>query len=394
MSDLKKLKVARISTVPFFVYSQLSCQLKDIHFSGGDVSIITSPALPYEKEIVFDQVHSVIEVEIPRKIELIKDVKALFSLYVTFYRQGFSIIHSTTPKAGLLSSIAGFLARVPIRIHTFTGQTWVEKKGLSRKLFKLLDKLTVKLNHHCYADSESQKQFLISEGVCSQDDLTVLGKGSLAGVNLKRFDPDYFSRDTKNELRNSLNILNDSVVLIFVGRVTKDKGVLELLKAFEMLINNNVNASLLLVGPVDQELTVEGVGLNSYISSQDRIISTGFTDTPEKFLSISDIFCLPSYREGFGTVIIESASMGLPSVASNIYGLSDAIEDGVTGILVDVKSVSSLFDALSLLVSNYPLRTDMGRNAKKRAIKSFGSKKVNSLVIEEYKRLMDDLNDK
>lgn len=394
MNDLKNVKIARVSTVPFFVYSQLSTQLKDIHLSGGSVSIITSPAQPYEKEITFETIHSIIEVEIPRKIEITNDFKALITLYITFRNQGFCIIHSTTPKAGLLSSIAGFLARVPVRIHTFTGQTWVEKKGLSRKLFKLLDKLTIKLNHHCYADSESQKQFLISEGVCNQGDLTVLGKGSLAGVNLKRFDPDCFSDNTKNKLRNSLNITEDSVVLIFVGRITIDKGILELLKAFEMLTINKENVTLLLVGPIDQEVTVEGISLNTYISSQERIISTGFTDTPEKYLAISDIFCLPSYREGFGTVIIESASMGVPSVASNIYGLSDAVQDGQTGILVDVKSVSSLFNALSLLVSNYQLRTEMGRNAKDRAMKFFGSNKVNSLVVEEYKRLMDNFNDK
>mgnify|MGYP001263781842 CR=1 FL=1 len=394
MNYLKEIKIARISTVPFFVYSQLSTQLKDIHLSGGSVSIITSPAQPYEKAITFEKMHSIIEVEIPRKIEITKDFKALITLYITFRNQGFGIIHSTTPKAGLLSSIAGFLARVPVRMHTFTGQTWVEKKGLPREVFKLLDKLTIKLNHHCYADSESQKQFLISEGVCNQNDLTVLGEGSLAGVNLKRFDPGCFSDVEKNKLRNSLNIIEDSLVLIFVGRITRDKGILELLKAFEMLTINNEKVTLLLVGPVDSELTVKGVGLNSYIASQERIISTGFTDTPEKYLAISDIFCLPSYREGFGTVIIESASMGLPSVASDIYGLSDAIEDGKTGILVDVKSVSSLFDALSLLVSNHQLRMEMGRNANDRAMKSFGSKKVNSLVIEEYKRLMDNLNDK
>tara|TARA_R110000796_G_scaffold212630_1_gene328764 strand:+ start:535 stop:1719 length:1185 start_codon:yes stop_codon:yes gene_type:complete len=394
MNKIQDINIARVSTVPFFVYSQLSTQLKDIHLAGANVSIITSAAKPYEKDISFDPCHSIVEVEIPRKIEMINDIKALIALYVIFLKNKFDVVHSTTPKAGLLSSVAGFLARSPVRLHTFTGQTWVEAKGWSRKLFKLLDKLIVKLNHHCYADSQSQMQFLISEGVCRQDEISVLGEGSLAGVNLDRFNSEKFSEETKKKLRNSLKISEESVVIIFVGRITKDKGILELLKAFEILLSNKADVSLLLVGPIDEELKVDGGDLNSYISSRKRIISTGFTDSPEKYLSISDVFCLPSYREGFGTVIIESASMGLPSVASNIYGLSDAVQDGDTGILVDVKSVSCLVNAFRLLITDNLLREKMGRNARDRARKFFGSTEVSSLVVNEYNRMMDKVNDR
>ena len=394
MNKKEKINIARISTVPFFVYSQLSTQLKDIHLAGAKVSIITSPAKPYEKEITFEPMHTLIEVEIPRGIEIINDFKALTALYLSFRTKGFDVIHSTTPKAGLLSSIAGFLARTPLRIHTFTGQTWVETKGFKRAFFKFLDKLIIKLNHHCYADSKSQMQFLISEGICNQNDISVLGEGSLAGVNLDRFNSENFPDKTIKELRKALKINEKSLVIIFVGRITKDKGIIELLKAFNILLSKNVDVSLLLVGPLDGELTVEGVSLESYISSNDRIIATGFTDSPEKYLSIADIFCLPSYREGFGTVIIESAAMGLPSVASNIYGLSDAVQNGDTGILVDVKNVTSLVNALTLLTSDHMLRAEMGVNAKNRAKSDFSSNKVNKLVFDEYNRLMDNLNDK
>lgn len=394
IEKLKNINIARISTVPFFVYSQLSTQLKDIHLSGASVSIITSPAKPYEKGISFDPVHSIIEVEIPREIAIVNDFKALVALYITFRKLDYNIIHSTTPKAGLLTCLAGFLARTPIRLHTFTGQTWVDKKGLPRKLYKLLDKLIIKLNHHSYADSQSQMQFLISEGICNQNDISVLGDGSLAGVNLDRFNPKTYPENTQMKLRSSLKVSDDSIVIIFVGRITKDKGILELLKAFEILLSKNLNVSLLLVGPIDGDVVVGGVDLESYISSNENIISTGFTDSPEKYLSIADIFCLPSYREGFGTVIIESASMGLPCVASNIYGLSDAVQNGETGILVGVKNVDSLVNALTQLTEDHMLRADMGQNAKNRAIRDFGSNKVNSLVVDEYKRLMDGLHDK
>jgi len=394
VKKIKDINIARISTVPFFIYSQLSTQLKDIRMAGANVLIVTSPAQPYENKIKFDSEHSIVEVSISRNINIISDVKSLLSLYITFRASKLHIIHSTTPKAGLLSSIAGFLARVPVRIHTFTGQTWAEERGWRRTFFKLLDKLTIKLNHHCYADSESQKQFLVKEGVCCESELSVMGQGSLAGVDLMRFNPKRFSCSDKNELRSALDINEGSKVIVFVGRITRDKGVLELLTAFEALVAKDLNVTLLLVGPLDDELVFNDMCLTSYVSSHERIKSTGFTESPEEYLSIADVFCLPSYREGFGTVIIESAAMGLPAVASNIYGLTDAVSDGESGILVEPKSATSLVGALSLLLTDDNLRLTMGKAARERAISYFGSDMVNSLVINEYVRLLGDRHGK
>lgn len=394
MHKKENLNIARISTVPFFVYSQLSNQLRDIHSSGANVTIITSPAEPYEKEIIFEPIHSLIELRIPRDIEFLNDIRALISMYSTFKTEKFDIIHSTTPKAGLLSSIAGYFARTPLRIHTFTGQTWAESKGLKRLFFKMLDSLIISLNHHCYADSESQMMFLISEGVCQKNDISVLGSGSLSGVNLERFNAKNFSDTDNAALRDALNISHDSMVIIFVGRITKDKGILELLKAFEQLLLNQFDVSLLLVGPVDEELLVDGLEFHSYISKNNKIVATGFTDSPEKYLSIADIFCLPSYREGFGTVIIESAAMGLPSVASKIYGLSDAVKDGETGILVDVKCVPSLVSALGKLLDNNMLRAEMGLKACYRAKSEFDSFELSKLVFDEYNTLLGNISNR
>lgn len=383
------VKVARISTVPFFVNSQLSTQLKDISDAGGDVYIITSPANPYEKVIEFNPSLSLIEVVIPRKVELLNDLKSLFKLYKIFRRKNFDIVHSTTPKAGLLVSIAGFLARVPLRIHTFTGQTWVEKSGLSKIVFKYFDKIIIKLNSHCYADSRSQIDFLISERVCQKNEICVLGEGSLAGVNVARFDPKNFTVQQKLELRQVLGISENDVVLIFVGRITKDKGILELIEAFERLHSEGGDVTLLLVGPIDGDLKVDGVPLKSYVVSNDKVKLIGFTESPEKYLSIADVFCLPSYREGFGTVIIESAAMGLPAVASDIYGLCDAVDDGNTGILVEVKNVDDLFCAIRNIVEDKERRQLMGENARCRAEKCFNSSYVSSLVVNEYIRLLE-----
>ena len=386
---LEGVKIARISTVPFFVSSQLSSQLKDISVAGADVFIITSPANPYEKVIEFDSCLSLIEVTIPRKVEYLNDLKSLLDLYMTFRRNKFDIVHSTTPKAGLLVAIAGFVARVPLRIHTFTGQAWVEKAGFSKFVLKLFDKVIISLNSQCYADSSSQIEFLISAQVCKQGRVAVLGEGSLAGVNVARFDPEIFTPNQKLELKQDLAITVKDLVFIFVGRITKDKGIIELIKAFKRLHDLQEDVKLLLVGPIDGDLHIDGLPLKDYVSLNDTVKLVGFTDCPEKYLSISDVFCLPSYREGFGTVIIESAAMGLPAVASNIYGLSDAVEDGKTGILVESKNIDELFNALENLVKDKSNRLAMGENAKFRATRSFNSSYISSLVVSEYIRLLE-----
>lgn len=394
MSVLDNIKIARVSTVPFFVASQLKEQLIEINRAGAEVSIITSPANSYEDKIEFPIELSTIEIEIPRKIELINDFIAFCRLISCFRKNKFDFIHSTTPKAGLLCALAGAISRVPFRLHTFTGQTWVEKKGLSRYLFKMIDRLIIKLNTNCYADSKSQVDFLISENVCGENDVVVLGSGSLAGVNISRFDPAVFSEQSKVELRNSLGLKPDSFVLIFVGRIAIDKGILELIKAYNLLRNSGVNVTLLLVGPIDDNLNIDGQSLEQYVTLDENIKLIGFTTSPESYLSISDVFCLPSYREGFGTVIIESASMGLPSVVSNIYGLSDSVQDGETGFLIELKNVSALFDSLRLLATDHELRARMGAKARERAITLFSSSTINSLVVSEYNNIIEKRNER
>ncbi|WP_445946124.1 glycosyltransferase family 4 protein [Shewanella sp.] len=388
MNSLKNIKVARISTVPFFVQSQLYGQLIDIKNAGADVTVITSPATNSADKLSLPDDISLIEIEISRDVDLFNDLRSLYKLYMCFKENKFDVVHSTTPKAGLLCSFAGFLARVPLRLHTFTGQTWVDKTGLSRLLFKCLDKYIIKLNHHCYTDSLSQLSFLVSENVCNRKDISVLGDGSLAGVDVNRFNILNYTENYKSELRSSLGISLDSLIITFVGRMNKDKGVKELIVSFNKLIDSNVDSILLLIGPFDGQLLFDGIDLEAYVHNHPKIKLIGFTSKPEDYLAISDIFCLPSYREGFGTVIIESAAMTIPAVASNIYGITDAVQDGKTGILVEVKNPQSLFEALSKLSNDSSLRTIMGKNAHERVLENYTSNVVSSLVIKDYLRLL------
>lgn len=380
-ASLQGVRIARVSTVPYFVATQLAEQIKFLARVGARVTVITSPG-PELRRLASDEI-SIEVVDIPRSLHPLRDAAALFQLYRCFQRHRFDIVHSTTPKAGLLCAIAGWLARIPIRLHTFTGQPWVNLTGPLRVFAKGADWVIGHLTTRCYADSASQRAFLIAEGMVAAARIGVLGKGSLAGVSLRRFDPARWSMADKAALRGELNIATTSRVLLFVGRVTHDKGINELLRVFNTLRQEGRDLILLLVGPLDGE---HGGGIGMALD-QPHVRHVGYSDCPEKYMAIADLLCLPSYREGFGTVVIEAAAMGLPTLGTRIYGLTDAVEDGVTGMLVPPRDVESLAAAMRRMLDEPGLLDRMGRAAQDRCREYFDSAKLNALQMEEYIRL-------
>jgi glycosyltransferase involved in cell wall biosynthesis len=328
---------------------------------------------------------NVINLPIERNINLFSDLRALLLLISIFYKNGFSLVHSVSPKAGLLASIAGWVTRVPNRLHTFTGQVWMTKKGVSRWFLKLLDIIIVTLNTNILVDSFSQQDFLIKEGVLSKDLSIVLGSGSISGVDVNQFQP---SKIHRNLIRKQLNIKDDCVIFLFVGRLKKEKGIFELIEAFKNVSEQHNDVALLIVGPDEEELKQELV--SRLETSKEFVRFIDFTKVPEQYMAASDVFVLPSYREGFGSVIIEAASCGLPSIGSNIYGLSDAIKVEETGFLVPVRSSKPLEEVMLKLVNNDKLRNEMGTNARKRAIYHFSQDNITLEFLQLYKRLVKE----
>lgn len=386
MKQLQNIKVARVSTVPFIILTQLREQIEAIENAGALVSIVSSND-ELSKNLDLSDGCEFIPVYIPREINIPNDLIALFKLWKLFRIHRFDIVHSTTPKAGLLCAIAGKLARVPIRLHTFTGQTWVTLNGVKKNIVKFCDKIIGTMNTRCYADSLSQKEYLIQHKIMTGNKLFVLGKGSLAGVNIKRFSKSRFPALNTSQIKSSLGIKGEPLIILFVGRMTRDKGIIELTEAFEQIIKKNSDVILLLTGPIENDL---GSGFQIEMKKRfaNKVIFTGFSAEPERFMAIADIFCIPSYREGFGTVAIEAAVMGLPVVGTKIYGLTDAVIDNVTGILIEPRDSSKLVDALERLIYDEQLRVEMGQRAKDRAIKDFDSKNCNGLLIREYSELL------
>lgn len=381
-NNLQRVKIARVSTVTFIVETQLRGQIGAIVKAGADVTIVASEG-GLEQEILGSRY---VSIDIPRKIHLVRDCLSLIRLYLFFRRSGFQIVHSTTPKAGLLCCLAAKFAGVPVRIHTFTGQPWVSLTGIKKILSKGSDKLIAYLNTHCYADSPSQMNFLVDSGVSGSEQISVLGSGSLAGIDLNRFNSDRFNEDDKNRLKKELGIPVAAKILLFVGRLSRDKGIVELLQAYQKLLVGQKNTRLILLGPAEMNVNSLLNGFNS--SVRQHVIIHGFSKEPERFMAIADMLVLPSYREGFGTVVIEAAAMGVPTIGANIYGLSDAIVDGETGLLVALRDVDELARAMDLLLKDSSFRRNLGLNAWKRAQKEFSDKWLNEVMIAEYVRFI------
>lgn len=385
---LSGIHIARVSTVPFFVVAQLKHQIESLSASGTRVTVVTSQGTELAELASLSGV-ACVPIEIQRSISPWRDVLALMRLFWFFRREHIDIAHSTTPKAGLLTAVAALLAGVPIRLHTFTGQPWVSMRGVKRCLARGSDWLIGKLNTRCYADSESQRKFLIEQGVISAKRLFVIGAGSLAGVDVKRFNAERFSDQNRKVTRQAIGIPDGVPVLLFVGRITIDKGVHELLLAFREILATGSNAHLVFVGRFDSDSGVEGGISRCDIEAVQDTHIVGYTESPETYMAIADILCLPSYREGFGTAVIEAAAMGVPTVGSDIYGMSDAVLNGETGILVPPLDAPALAIALTTLLGDKDRRVQMGNAAKRRAKELFSANEVNGKVIEEYLSLLD-----
>lgn len=325
---------------------------------------------------------NVLPLSIERKISLVKDFVALILLIRILKKQQFDLVHSFSPKSALLGMVAAWLGRVPTRVHVFQGEVWANKAGFWRWFLKFLDKVVVFCSTHLLVVSRSEEQFLIGEGVVRSGQLTLMANGSICGVDVDRFRPD---ADMRSAIRDQFGISASDLLILYVGRLNPDKGLQELAEAFSRLAAERSDVHLLAVGPDEGHLRdlMRGVA-----GSTERLHFADYTSTPEHYMAAADILCLPSYREGFGLVLIEAAATGLPTVASRIYGITDAVIDGETGLLFEVKNVDDLTWKLQQLLDNPPLRASLGENGRLRANQQFSGELVRAFLLRYYEHIL------
>jgi len=321
----------------------------------------------------------VIVIPLERKINVFKDIYALILLVHLIWKHNFDLVHTLTPKAGLLGAVASWINRVPVRIHTFQGEVWANKKGLWRFILKLLDKLVANLVTHILVVSESERQYLISEKIITTHNSSVLGKGSIGGVDFSKFNIDPVKRLS---VRTAMKLNEDDVLFVYVGRLNIDKGILDLGKAFFLLAKEMPNVHLLIVGPDEEEIVAKLNYIQPVIG--ERLYFHPYTSNPELLMRASDVLVLPSYREGFGVVVIEAAACCIPAIGSRIYGIIDAIEGDVTGKFFEKGDELDLFNQMMKLASSKKLRERMGKKAYQRVRRDFVQEDLVKLLVDFY----------
>ncbi|MDU1891696.1 MAG: glycosyltransferase family 4 protein [Dysgonomonas sp.] len=359
-------KIIRVAAVPTSLDILLRGQLQFLN-NYYEVVGVASPDEDIHRKISEREGIRTIQLKIERKISLFKDLKSLINLFLIFRKEKPYIVHSLTPKAGLLSMIAARAAKVPVRIHTFTGLIFPWKKGFMCKILKLMDRLTCIAATSVIPEGEGVKRDLINSHITNKLS-GVLANGNINGVDLEYFRPT--SKTSNSTITR----------FIFVGRIVRDKGIEELMEAFERLNN----AELILVGSFEQELDPLSDNCLRWIKRGKNVTYVGFKEDIRPFLANADVFVFPSHREGFPNTPLQAGAMGLPTIATNICGCNEIITDKVTGLLVEPHNADQLFKAMKLLADNPALRAEMGINARIHIAEKFSHQNVWNALLQFY----------
>lgn len=353
---MRKYKICGIVTKAFAIRAFMLDNLKYVHNNGFESSFVCEPEDFSKEELDNIKYHPITMKR--GYVSPFEIIRVIYQLMKLFKKEQYDIIQYSSSNAGLYAAVAGWLANVPIRIFCMWGLTFTDSKGWNRLFYKYLDKIICLMSTSVQPDSYANLKVAISEKLISHQKGSVIHKGSATGVDLEKFD--IRNKDIwRKEIRDQYKIPQDAIVIGFVGRLVPEKGLNELFEAFKRVDKDNVY--LLLVGPY---YNISGLDQQLYEWAQknERVIFVGPVLNPAKFYAAMDFFTLPSYREGFGSVVIEAAAMGLPTICTNIKGPTDFLKDNYNGLLCEVRSSESLYNtiikALSLSMAEYKMMSE------------------------------------
>ncbi len=348
-----------------------------------DVHLLSSPGQRLEEIGVSYgvQTHSV---KMYRRLSPFKDLYSLFLIVKLFLKEKPYMVHSMTPKAGLLCMLGSWLTRVPVRVHTFTGLVWPTEKGIKRKLLMLTDRVTCLCATNIIPEGEGVKADLINYRITNKP-MRVLGYGNVRGVDLKRFSK------RSEVIRKAKPLCNNSVItFIYVGRIVREKGINELCEAFNRLNNEYHSTRLFLVGKFENDIDPVSDTSNSIIHSNDSVFAIGpqSGDDLISYYAASDCFVLPSYREGFPNTVLEAGAMGLPSIVTDINGSREIIRDGFNGFIIPPHNVDALYEAMESMVILSEKRSEMSAIARQHIADHFDRDFVRKCLNEFYSAVL------
>ena len=378
MSRNKK-KIIRTVTVPQSIgfFEEVMMRMKG---EGYETVVVTSPGKELENFKQRNPEERTIEVPMERRISFFKDVKSLWQMVKVLHKEKPYMVHSMTPKAGLISMMAAWLTGVPVRVHTFTGLVWPTSTGFKRKILMATDRLTCACATHIIPEGQGVLDDLKNHGVCCKP-MKVLGYGNVRGVDMERFNPARFPEVKKNgaEFR-----------FVFVGRVVGDKGINELAEVFARLNKEYPATRLVLVGKYEANIDPVKPATLKEIEKNPCIDACGpkYGDDLLVEYMKSDCFVMPSYREGFPNTVMEAGAMGLPSVVTDINGSREIVINGENGLIVPSKDTEALYEAMKQMLLDTTSRKKMAAQARPLINSRFEKSFVQGCLISFYEEIL------
>tara|TARA_B110000027_G_C16117249_1_gene300793 strand:+ start:1248 stop:2414 length:1167 start_codon:yes stop_codon:yes gene_type:complete len=382
-----KIKLIRITTVPLSLEKLLENQLRFMN-SFFEVTAVSSEKKRLEEFGREQGVHT-FHVDLTRKITPFKDLKAVFKLYKFFKKEKPSIVHTHTPKAGIVGMLASKLACVPIRMHTVAGLPLMETSGIKRSVLNIVEKLTYSCATNVYPNSKGLKEFIIKENLTSERKLKILGNGSSNGIDTTHFSPNQVSDSQKRQLRTDLNISENDFVFVFVGRLVGDKGINELVEVFTKMSKTHTNTKLVLVGPLETDLDPLEPNTLNEIEWNKEISYVGFQNDVRPYFAISDVLVFLSYREGFPNVVMQAGAMGLLSIVTDINGCNEIIKSGVNGIIIPVKDIQATYNAMRKLVMDQSYYDKLQGKSKEMIVNKYSQTELWNTLLKEYNSFLE-----
>ena len=388
---MSKPKLVRVTTVPISMDKLLHGQLRFMS-TYFEVVAISSDREYLERVGVREGVRT-FPIAMSRKITPLADFLAICKLYFFLRKDKPLIIHSHTPKAGLVSMIASKLAGVPHRLHTVAGLPLLETKGFKRTILNSVEKLTYACATNVYPNSLGLQEIIVQNKFCVPSKLKVIGNGSSNGIDIDHFNPGLFTEAQNLTLRQRLNIGPSDFVFVFVGRLVSDKGINEMVAAFERHQTQHPLSKLLLVGDYEADLDPLLPRTLQAIEKNQSIISTGFQADVRPYLALSNALVFPSYREGFPNVVMQAGAMGLPCIVTDINGCNEIIKEDVNGVIVSVKNIDNLLLFMNEFVANSQLFNQLQANSRTMIATRYNQQVIWEAIKKEYIQLTVDYQD-
>lgn len=382
---MNKRKLVRIATISRSLKKLLDGQLAFMTEYYDVIGVSANKELL--EQLAIENNFRPFYVPLTRKITPFQDLQCLYSLYQFFRKEKPYIVHTHTPKAGTIGMIAARLAGVEHRLHTVAGMPLLESKGLKRVVLNFVEKLTYRCATKIYPNSYGLMDIIVKEGYTSKTKLKVIGNGSSNGIDIDYFDPVRYNDHDNAALRREYGIDSSDKVLLYIGRIVSDKGINELIAAFDELQNIFKNIKLVLVGKMEKELDPLLENTLKIINNNPKIIQTGYQNDVRPFLASADILTFPTYREGFPNVVLQAGAMGLPSIVTNINGCNEIVKDKYNGLVISPKSIQELREAINTLLLDQELYEKFKRVSRKNIIDKYARNEIWESILQEYHSL-------